>query len=99
VIYLNGSYATRKNWRPVTAELGNEYRHITYDERARGRVAPEGDERVLGERGVPQPLVVEGQRRLPGPERTEQGLGPAEGPRGAVRRGATRGIGHRSSEI
>ncbi|MEV7182940.1 hypothetical protein [Kitasatospora sp. NPDC093102] len=37
VVYLNGSYATRKNWRPTIAELGGGYRHITFDERARGK--------------------------------------------------------------
>jgi pimeloyl-ACP methyl ester carboxylesterase len=37
VIYLNGSYASQSSWRPVIAELGNEWRHITYDERARGK--------------------------------------------------------------
>ncbi len=37
VIYLNGSYASQRHWRPVIAELGVGWRHITYDERARGR--------------------------------------------------------------
>jgi pimeloyl-ACP methyl ester carboxylesterase len=38
VVYLNGSYADQKHWRPLIAELGTaEWRHITYDERARGR--------------------------------------------------------------
>jgi pimeloyl-ACP methyl ester carboxylesterase len=43
VVYLNGSYATQKNWRRVTAELGDEFRHITYDERARGRSKQSAD--------------------------------------------------------
>jgi len=37
VVYLNGQFATQGYWRRVTAELGTEWRHITYDERARGR--------------------------------------------------------------
>ena len=37
VVYLNGSYASQSSWRPVIAELGTEWRHITYDERARGK--------------------------------------------------------------
>ncbi len=37
VVYLNGQFATQGYWRPVIAELGTEWRHITYDERARGR--------------------------------------------------------------
>lgn len=37
VVYLNGSYADQSHWRRVITELGSDYRHITYDERARGR--------------------------------------------------------------
>ena len=37
VVYLNGSYADQSHWRKVTADLGPGWRHITYDERARGR--------------------------------------------------------------
>ncbi|MFB9533577.1 alpha/beta fold hydrolase [Nonomuraea roseola] len=37
VLYLNGQFATQSYWRRVIAELGGEYRHITYDMRARGR--------------------------------------------------------------
>lgn len=36
LLYLNGSYADRSHWRRVISELGGEWRHITYDERARG---------------------------------------------------------------
>lgn len=36
VLYLNGSYASQRSWRHVRADLGPEWRHITYDERARG---------------------------------------------------------------
>ncbi|GAB3899173.1 alpha/beta fold hydrolase [Kibdelosporangium lantanae] len=37
VVYLNGSYADMSHWRRVIADLGGDYRHITYDERARGK--------------------------------------------------------------
>lgn len=37
VVYLNGQFATQGYWRRVIAELGPDWRHITYDERARGR--------------------------------------------------------------
>ncbi len=37
MVYLNGSYADQSHWRRVITELGTDYRHITYDERARGK--------------------------------------------------------------
>jgi len=38
VIYLNGQFTTQFHWKKVIAELGTtEWRHITYDERARGK--------------------------------------------------------------
>ena len=37
VLYLNGQFATQGYWRRVIAELGTGWRHITYDERARGK--------------------------------------------------------------
>jgi len=38
VIYLNGQFATQFHWNKVIAVLGKmEWRHITYDERARGK--------------------------------------------------------------
>jgi len=38
VIYLNGQFTTQFHWNKVIAELGKmEWRHITYDERARGK--------------------------------------------------------------
>ena len=37
VVYLNGQFATQGYWRRVIADLGPQWRHITYDERARGR--------------------------------------------------------------
>lgn len=68
VIYLNGSYAGQSHWRRVIAELGSDYRHISYDERARGRSKRSSDysleacvrdvDAVLRARGVDRPLVV-----------------------------------------
>jgi pimeloyl-ACP methyl ester carboxylesterase len=68
VIYLNGSYASQRHWRRVTADLGPEYRHITFDERARGRSKLASDysfeacvrdiDAVLEARGVDRPLLV-----------------------------------------
>lgn len=37
IIYLNGSYANHGHWKSVVKELGLNYRHILYDERARGK--------------------------------------------------------------
>jgi pimeloyl-ACP methyl ester carboxylesterase len=37
LIYLNGQFGTQSHWRRVIAELGGGYRHVTYDERGRGR--------------------------------------------------------------
>ncbi|WP_327581665.1 hypothetical protein OHA25_37605 [Nonomuraea sp. NBC_00507] len=37
VVYLNGAYADQSHWRRVIADLGSDYRHITYHERARGK--------------------------------------------------------------
>ncbi|AJP04561.1 alpha/beta hydrolase [Streptomyces cyaneogriseus subsp. noncyanogenus] len=68
VIYLNGQFATQGYWRRVIAELGAEWRHITYDERARGRSKRSADysfeaavrdvDAVLAARGVDRALVV-----------------------------------------
>ncbi|GAA5200862.1 hypothetical protein GCM10023322_79670 [Rugosimonospora acidiphila] len=68
VIYLNGSYATQANWRPVTAELGSAWRHLTYDERARGKSKRSADysfaaclrdiDAVLKAREVRRPVLV-----------------------------------------
>jgi pimeloyl-ACP methyl ester carboxylesterase len=68
VVYLNGSYASQSTWRRVTAELGGEWRHITYDERARGRSKKSSDysfeacvrdvDAVLEARGVDRPVLV-----------------------------------------
>jgi pimeloyl-ACP methyl ester carboxylesterase len=69
VIYLNGQFATQGYWRRVIAELGTGWRHITYDERARGtkskrsadysfQAAVRDVDAVLAARGVDRALVV-----------------------------------------
>ncbi|WP_433348223.1 alpha/beta fold hydrolase [Microtetraspora malaysiensis] len=68
VVYLNGSYADQKPWRPVIADLGDGFRHITYDERARGKSRTSVDcsfeacirdvDAVLSARGVQRPILV-----------------------------------------
>ena len=68
VVYLNGQFATQSYWRSVIAELGSDYRHITYDMRARGRSKRSADysfeaivrdvDAVLAARGVDRPLLV-----------------------------------------
>lgn len=68
VVYLNGAYADQTHWRRVVADLGSDYRHITYDERARGKSKRSADysfeacirdlDAVLTARGVDRPLVV-----------------------------------------
>ncbi|MEU4474404.1 alpha/beta hydrolase [Micromonospora sp. NPDC023888] len=69
VLYLNGQFATQGYWRRVIAELGTGWRHITYDERARGRkskrstdysfeAAVRDVDAVLAAREVDRALVV-----------------------------------------
>ncbi|MEY9988605.1 pimeloyl-ACP methyl ester carboxylesterase [Streptomyces sp. V4I8] len=68
VIYLNGQFATQGYWRRVIAELGTGWRHITYDERARGKSKRSADysfeaavrdvDAVLAARGVDRALLV-----------------------------------------
>jgi pimeloyl-ACP methyl ester carboxylesterase len=68
VVYLNGQFATQGYWRRTIAELGAEWRHITYDERARGKSKRSADysfeaavrdvDAVLAARGVDRALVV-----------------------------------------
>ncbi|ANZ18073.1 alpha/beta hydrolase [Streptomyces noursei] len=69
VVYINGQFATQGYWRRVIAELGPGWRHITYDERARGKKSkPSADysfetvvrdvDVVLAARGVDRALVV-----------------------------------------
>jgi pimeloyl-ACP methyl ester carboxylesterase len=69
VVYLNGQFATQGYWQRVIAELGPRWRHITYDERGRGRksqvsadysfeAAVRDVDAVLAARGVDRALVV-----------------------------------------
>ena len=68
VVYLNGQFATQGYWRRVIAELGTGWRHITYDERARGTSKRSADysfeaavrdvDAVLAARGVDRARVV-----------------------------------------
>ena len=69
VVYLNGQFATQGYWRRVIAELGtDEWRHITYDERARGKSKRSADysfaaavrdvDAVLAARDVDRALLV-----------------------------------------
>ncbi|MEQ1569546.1 MAG: alpha/beta hydrolase [Myxococcota bacterium] len=68
VVYLNGAYADQTHWRRVIAHLGDGYRHIAYDERARGKSRRSADysfesmirdlDGVLQARGVDRPLLV-----------------------------------------
>jgi pimeloyl-ACP methyl ester carboxylesterase len=68
VVYLNGAYADQSHWRRVIADLGSDYRHITYDERARGKSKRSADysfeacirdiDAVLAARGLDRPLLV-----------------------------------------
>jgi pimeloyl-ACP methyl ester carboxylesterase len=68
VLYLNGAYASQRSWRHVIADLGPEWRHVTYDERARGGSKRSADysfegalrdvDAVVEATGVQRPLVV-----------------------------------------
>ncbi|MFI6808757.1 alpha/beta fold hydrolase [Streptomyces luteogriseus] len=68
VVYLNGQFATQGYWRHTLAELGPGWRHITYDERARGKSRRSADysfeaavrdvDAVLAARGVDRALLV-----------------------------------------
>ncbi|GAB3838024.1 alpha/beta fold hydrolase [Dactylosporangium cerinum] len=69
VLYLNGQFATQGYWGRVIADLGPQWRHITYDERARGRkskrsadysfeAAVRDVDAVLAARNVDRALVV-----------------------------------------
>jgi pimeloyl-ACP methyl ester carboxylesterase len=70
VVYLNGSYGSQRHWRRIIAELGPGWRHLTYDERARGRSKRSADysfeatirdlDAVLAARRVNRPVVLAG---------------------------------------
>ncbi|RJO73831.1 alpha/beta hydrolase [Nocardia panacis] len=68
IVYLNGGYASQTTWRRVIADLGDGYRHITYDERARGKSKRSADysfegavrdiTAVLAARGVERAILA-----------------------------------------
>jgi pimeloyl-ACP methyl ester carboxylesterase len=68
IVYLNGQFANQGYWKKVIAELGPSFRHITYDERARGKSKKSADysfatcvsdvDAILKARGVDKVLVV-----------------------------------------
>jgi pimeloyl-ACP methyl ester carboxylesterase len=69
VLYVNGHFATQGYWRKVIADLGTGWRHITYDERARGRKSKRSADysfaawmrdvdAVLAARGVDRVIMV-----------------------------------------
>ncbi|MFI2365788.1 alpha/beta fold hydrolase [Promicromonospora sp. NPDC019610] len=69
IVYLNGQFATQGYWRRTIADLGTGYRHITFDERARGKrsgtsadysfeAAVRDVDAVLAARGVEKALVI-----------------------------------------
>ena len=70
VVYLNGQFATQGYWRRVIAELGTGWRHITYDERARGKIEAFGG------------LLLRGRR--PGRRRRPRGQGRGPGAAGGL---------------
>lgn len=68
VVYLNGQFANQTCWRKVISELGSSFRHITYDERGRGKSRKSANysfatcvcdvDAILTDRGLDQVLVV-----------------------------------------
>ncbi|MFJ6197967.1 alpha/beta fold hydrolase [Micromonospora sp. NPDC092111] len=69
VVYLNGQFATQGYWRRIVADLGTGWRHLSYDERARGRksrrsadysfeAAVRDVDAVLAAQGVDRALLV-----------------------------------------
>ncbi|MFC9896903.1 alpha/beta fold hydrolase [Nocardia sp. NPDC127579] len=70
VVYLNGAYADQSHWKKVVGDLGDGYRHIRFDERARGKSKQSADysfaaclrdiDAVLAARGVDGPVILVG---------------------------------------
>lgn len=68
VIYCNGQFATQGYWKKVIADLGPGFRHITFDERARGKSRKSSDysfetcvrdvDAVLAARNVDRALIA-----------------------------------------
>lgn len=70
IVYLNGAYADQRHWQKVIDGLGRDYRHISFDERARGKSKRSADytfdagmrdiDAVLRARDIQQPVVLVG---------------------------------------
>ena len=70
VVYLNGSYSSQRSWRQIVSALGPAWRHITYDERARGKSKQSSDysfeatlrdlDAVLQARRIDRPVLLVG---------------------------------------
>ncbi|MDB5185500.1 MAG: hydrolase or acyltransferase (alpha/beta hydrolase superfamily)-like protein [Candidatus Saccharibacteria bacterium] len=68
VIFLNGAFASQRDWKKVQSQLGGTYRTITYDERARGKSETSADysfegcgedlAAVIKATGVQRPVLV-----------------------------------------
>lgn len=68
IIYLNGSYANHGHWKKVVKALGPSYRHVLYDERARGKSKRSKDysfqaclrdlDAIINARGIQNPILV-----------------------------------------
>jgi pimeloyl-ACP methyl ester carboxylesterase len=71
VVYCNGQFATLGYWKRVVEELGSGFRHINFDERARGKQSQRSSDysfeacvrdvdAVLEARGVTGPVLIVG---------------------------------------
>ncbi|MQM26346.1 alpha/beta fold hydrolase [Glycomyces albidus] len=71
VVYCNGQFATLGYWKHVVEELGSGFRHINFDERARGKRSKTSSDysfeacirdvdAVLAARGVTGPVLIVG---------------------------------------
>jgi pimeloyl-ACP methyl ester carboxylesterase len=71
VVYCNGQFATIGYWKHVVEELGSGFRHINFDERARGKHSQRSSDysfeacvrdvdAVLEARGVTGPVLIVG---------------------------------------
>jgi pimeloyl-ACP methyl ester carboxylesterase len=68
VLFLNGAFATVRNWNRVIERLGGRYRSVQFDARARGRSGPSADYsvaaavddvgRVIAATGIDRPTLV-----------------------------------------
>jgi pimeloyl-ACP methyl ester carboxylesterase len=68
IIYLNGSYADHSHWKKIVEILGSKYRHIMFDERARGKSKRSEDytfdaclrdlNAIIKDRKVEKPILV-----------------------------------------